>query len=839
MLPPRAPVMPPVLGAWRLAQTRPGAWSSPSDVDEAVDWLPALVPGTVGASLQALGLWTPDDAVAFDAFDWWYRASVMGSGIAMLRLDGLATIAQVYLDGNAIAASQNMFLRHDVDVDLCGSHELFLVFRSLDAHLAGKKGRARWRPKLFRPPALRFARTLLLGHVPGWGPPVHAVGPTREVDLLPADELRLLEHRLRARVEDGDGLLDVAVRLSVPVTGWITARCGTIDFVLVQDDGSQTDGREGDGWLRGLVEVPDAALWWPHTHGEPALYPVSVAAGGMTFDLGRIGFRTVDVDRDADGRGFGLRVNGEPVFCRGACWTTADIATLPVSRAAVEPLLILARDAGMNMIRVGGTMGYESDAFYALCDELGLLVWQDFAFSNFDYPAGDPAFCSSVAAEARHFLQRTQPSPALAVLCGASEVAQQAAMLGMPAALWSNAIFDEVLPGIVAALRPDVPYVPHSPGGGDLPFVADVGISHYYGVSAHRRPVEEARRAEVRFSAESLGFANVPDVAPIVLDTDRPACVHPDHVERLPHDVAASWAFEDIRNHYTQAFYGVDVASLRRDDPERFLAFARATSAEVMTATFAEWRREGSPTRGALVWWLRDLADGAGWGVIDARGAPKAAYWGLKRAFAPVGLVLTDENLNGLKVSLFNETAVPRPVRLELFCLREGETTVMNAAADLTLQPRRTVALAATTLWGGFFDTTYAFRFGEPAHDVTVARLSEAETGAPLAEAYHFPLGRGHARHDLGLAATVRRHGAGWRLALATRRFAQSIRIRCEGASPSDNWFHLAPGSTRLVGLAPLAPDLNRVGGSVEALNGRGPVPFASDATGEEMRVAL
>ena len=804
------------VGDWELAQSAPSAWIDPAAIDPSREWLPAIVPGTVGAALRALGRWQPDDGARFDAYDHWYRTTLTGDGPALLRLDGLATIAEVFLDGTPILASDNMFLAQEVGLELAGSHTLHIAFRSLDAWLAGKKGRARWRPKLVRPPSLRFARTLLLGHVPGWGPPVHAVGPYRPVRLVDANELRIVERTIATRFDrDGDGLIDLAMRLSRPVDGWVTARCGSIDFVLVDD---------GDGVLRGRVEVPEVERWWPHTHGEPALYPVSVYVGDQGFDLGKVGFRTIEIDTDADGKGFGLRVNGEQVFCRGACWTTADIVALPFSREAYLPLLTLARDAGMNMIRVGGTMGYEGDAFHSLCDELGLMVWQDFAFSNFDYPTADAAFRASVDAEARQFLARTQSSPSLAVLCGASEVAQQAAMLGMPAALWSNAIFDAVLPAAVAALRPDVPYTPHSPWGGDLPFVANEGISHYYGVSAHRRPIEEARRAQVRFSAESLGFANLPDAAPFALEPDKPEIVHRNDVERVAHEVGASWAFEGIRNHYTEQLYGVDVAALRCDDPERFLGLARATSAEVMEATYAEWRRANSPTRGALVWWLRDIFDGAGWGVLDARGEPKAAYWGLKRAFRPVSAVLTDENLNGLSISLINETAAPIAAKLSLTCLREGEIVVMRGESELTLPARRTFGLAATTLWGGFFDTTYAFRFGEPSHDVTIARLTEANTGAPIAEAFHFPLGRGHARHDLGLEAEARQGPSGaWQLVLTTRRLAQSIRITCDGYRPGDNYFHLAPGETT-IDLAPVGADPGRPRGIVEALNGHGPV---------------
>ena len=804
--------MTPRLGSWRLLRTEAGAVDLPAALPSpSADWLPALVPGTVAAALQAAGRWQPDDAVGFDEADWWYRTTLEAEGSAVLRLAGLATMATVFLDGVPVLASDNMFLSHEVTLALSGSHDLAIVFRSLDAHLAGKKGRARWRPRLMRPASLRFVRTLLLGHIPGWGPPVHAVGPWRNLTIERADALRLAERHIHARFDrDGEGLLDLSVRLSRPVAGWVTARCGDIDFVLVD---------EGDGVLRGRVEMPDVHRWWPHTHGEPALYPLAVTAAGKTFDLGTVGFRTIAIDRDTDGKGFGLLVNGVPIFCRGACWTTADIVALPFSREAYEPLLELARDAGMNMIRVGGTMGYQGEAFHALCDEFGLMVWQDFAFSNFDYPATDDVFRASVDAEARQFLSRIQGSPSLAVLCGASEVAQQAAMLGMPAPLWSNVLFDAVLPDACAALRPDVPYVAHSPWGGAMPFQADVGISHYYGVSAHRRPLEEARRAGVRFSAESLGLANVPDVAPFALEPDTPEIVQPDFTERFPHDVGALWAFEGVRNHYTEALYAIDIAALRRDDPERFLAYARATSAAVMEATYAEWRREGSLTRGALVWFLRDLFPGAGWGVIDATGAPKAAWYGLKRAFRPCGLVLTDENLNGLTISLFNEAAAERAVTLTLACLHDGETPVMQASADLVLAPRSTIGLAATTLWGGFFDTTYAFRFGEPSHDVTAARLVDTTTGAFIADAFHFPLGRGHARHDLGLEARAHREGDDWRWTLRTRRFAQSVRLACGGGRACDNYFDLAPGVDRMIAVAgPATPQAFEV----EALNGCG-----------------
>lgn len=177
----------------------------------------------------------------------------------------------------------------------------------------------------------------------------------------------------------------------------------------------------GDSHYSAILKLSDIEPWWPHTHGAARLYELTLVSDGVEYPLGRTGFRRVDVDRGADGDDFALIVNGERIFCRGAVWTTADIARLPGGRADYEPFLRLAAGAGMNMIRIGGTMAYETPDFFALCDELGLLVWQDFMFTNFDYPRNDKAFLGHVHAEVEEFLHGVQGSPSLAVLCGGSE----------------------------------------------------------------------------------------------------------------------------------------------------------------------------------------------------------------------------------------------------------------------------------------------------------------------------------------------------------------------------------------------------------------------------------
>ena len=180
---------------------------------------------------------------------------------------------------------------------------------------------------------------------------------------------------------------------------------------------------------------------------------------------------------------------------------------------------------------------------------------------------------------------------------------------------------------------PEVPYVPSSTHGGAFPHQPSMGVSSYYGVGAYLRPLSDARRSALRFAAEALAFANVPE-EPTLLSMAQGQAIrvhHPRWKQRVPRDLGAGWDFDDVRDHYLAQLFDLDPMRLRYADHERYLALSRVASGEVMAAAFSEWRRERSSCRGALVWFLRDLWPGAGWGLIDAQGLPKAAYYYLKR----------------------------------------------------------------------------------------------------------------------------------------------------------------------------------------------------------------
>lgn len=786
---------------WSVALARPDQALTP-DAAQTLRWVAAHVPSTAGRDLAA-----PEGESLHDS-DVWYRCQFDADGPQSLHLHGLAGLAEVFLDDRLVVSSASMFIAHSVDFDAHGRHILAIRFKALAPVLAEASGpRARWKPMMIVPPSLRLVRISPLGHMPGWAPQIPLIGPWKPVEIVARRApFTVASLRLVPSLVGAAGHLAIDIRLDRPVDASAELACAGALLTL--------DQTEPDRFTGELV-IDDVAAWWPHTHGEPALHNARVTIGKTTLDLGRVGFRALTLDRGADGRGFALHVNGERIFCRGASWMPPD----PLAPGSANPRAIIAkaRDAGMNMLRISGTATPESDAFHRACDEAGVLVWHDLPFANFDYPTSDAKFAALIETETRQLLDRLQASPSLAVICGGSEIAQQATMLGLKPEQACNAFFEERAPALVAELAPQAVYVPHTPWGGPLPFVTNEGVTHYYGVGAYRRPMPDVRQADVRFATECLAFANVPSPQRL-RDAGLANPAGRRWMAAVPRDLGADWNFEDVRDHYVGTLYGVDAEALRTDDPERYLALGRAATAELAQSVFAEWRRSGSSCGGGLLWFLKDLAPGAGWGVLDDRGDPKSIWYALRRAFRPVHLGITDEGLNGLALHVGNESAVSRTLRLSLMCVGEGAHPSAKAERTITLGPREFVSLSSNDLLGRFFDITYAYRFGALAHEAAVARLFDPETGALIGEATYVLPGRAATPRDIGLAAEVTSSDAGFALAVRADRFARFVTIDDPHFTAADQGFCLMPGEQRSIALSPRSTGA-KPAGTVAALN--------------------
>lgn len=796
----------PLSDGWRVAVTPSGACAGPAEAAALTDWIDGRAPGTLAQALEAAGRWRRDSPEPLDDKDAWWRLTLPQAGRRRLVFEGLATCAELWLDEAPLAASSSMFQPLEVEANIAPGATLWVCFRALAPRLAAKGPRARWRPFMIENQGLRLVRTTPLGHMSGWRPKVHTVGPWRPVWLVEDGPVRMETPRLTATWGDGAALTLEATIHGLP------------EGARLDCAGASTPLKPlGDGRYRAELRCPGAEPWMPHTHGGQRLYPARIVSRHVEIDLGRVGFRRIEVDRGPDGEGFALRINGEPVFCRGAVWVNPDAVGLACDRAALEPPLRAMREAGMNMVRVAGVGVYESPEFFRLCDELGLLVWQDFMFANFDYPVGDPAFVDAVRAEARAFLEAVQGSPSLAVLCGGSEVMQQAAMMGLPNDLaWP--LFDEVLPQAAAELAPGVAYVPNSPSGGPLPFVADRGVTHYYGVGAYERPLSDARTANVRFASECLAFANVPQPETLARTLTAPAVHDPRWKARVPRDRGASWDFEDVRDHYLKRLYGLDPYELRRGDPALYLDLSRKVSGDVMAAVFSEWRRPGSTCAGGLVWMLQDPEPGAGWGLIDALGQPKPCWHALKRVLQPRQLLLTDEGVNGLAIHVLNETVEPLSAELRLTVYGPAAGPLIDVRRPVEIGARDGLTLSAYELIGRFFDLTYAYRFGPRAHEAVAAQLLGAD-GAVISEACHL-LGSPSAG-DGQVAAELSEADDGWRLTLTAERLQPYVHVADASFAPSDDGFVLLPGEAKSVRLSGREQAAGRPEGELLALGGR------------------
>lgn len=710
------------------------------------DWVPATVPGTAAQLF-------PD--ADHDGIDWEWRARITGEpGDWTLALDGVATLAEVRLNGEVLLESESMFQPHRTPVTLTGDDELLITCRALRPVVATKHPRPRWRTRLVEHQHLRWYRTTFLGRMPGWSPGPAPVGPWRPVRLVRGAEPTVAVRGTTVEVHAGGAEVEVAGVRAALVDG------------------------------HAVVEVPDAARWWPHTHGSPVLHDVRVDGEVVA----RVGVRSVTFD---DGE---LRVNDVPVFARGACWVPPDVVSL---NADPRPVLERVRDAGLNMVRVMGTMVWEDTRFWDACDDLGILVWQDCMFANVD-PPDDETWLTTVERELTDQLGALRARPSLAVVCGGSEVEQQAAMVGLAPEARAMPLFETHLPKLLETLQLDVPYVRNSPtsGGNDLPFRTGSGVAHYYGVGAYLRPFGDVRRAGVRFASECLAFSTPPerDASPRT---------------GVPRDNGAPWDFEDVRDHYVRELFGVDPARVRYEDPERYLDLGRAAVVECVEAALSEWRRPSSACGGALVLLLKDLFAGSGWGVLDVDGRPKAPWWALRRLSQPLTLGVTDEGLNGLAVHAVNDSGhvASGVLRVEVY---DGAGRVVESGHTTVEVPARGgITLDAESVLGGFRDLTYAYRFGARRYDAVRVTLNDAEVVWLAADRPRLP--------SIGLTARVDGQPGAWHLDVTTEQAAQRVAIDAGALDPEDSWFHLAPGTTRrvrLIGASDHAPT-----GEVRALN--------------------
>ncbi|MFZ9681620.1 MAG: glycoside hydrolase family 2 protein, partial [Cephaloticoccus sp.] len=498
------------------------------DATERSPWREATVPGCVHRDLRRHAL-IPDpffgtnelDLQWIEHRDWEYRASFTVSA-ALLReevvelvCDGLDTLATVYVNGRKVASTDNMFVTWRWDVKRLlqpGRNELRFVFAS--AGKALPKTRPEHHPKEFNDSVGRCSvfRKEQCQFGWDWGPRFVTAGIWRDLRLEAwsancLESVRVIQdHSARGRV-----ILTFTPELARAdrfVTYYITTSLG--DQVV-----GEVTGRAGALAL----EIKSPQRWWPAGQGAQPLYTVTVRAVARDGrELGtwtrRIGLRTLELDRHKDrwGESFQFKVNGHAVFAKGANWIPAHSFVAGLTRADYERDLVSAVRANMNLVRVWGGGLYESEEFYDVCDELGLMVWQDFMFACTLYP-GDRDFLASVKREAEDNIRRIRHRASLALWCGNNEIETlnwDALKADRTLRRHYDAVFHRVLPAAVAAHDGVTAYWPTSPYRGEgrsndysIKALGEVsGDTHFWDVWHARHPVKDYEKWRFRFVSE-------------------------------------------------------------------------------------------------------------------------------------------------------------------------------------------------------------------------------------------------------------------------------------------------------------------------------------------------
>lgn len=772
-----------MLSHWHVVRSSPGAHTHPNEL--APLWESGLaldVPQPVAT------IATVDD---FDDYDWWHRATIEADKPVCIEFLGLTFPATVFVDGSPAAECESMFLPVRVELS-AGSHEVCVVFRSMNAWLRTRRPRGRWRSSLVSSAGLRWARTTLIGRAPVYGNLPAPVGFWRPISTTPMD----LRSEVVVTADAVTGIAEVKGVIS-------SADDVRVDVSISGPSGAVTAA--GSTWSSGgefsfSALINDPQVWWPNGYGPQNLYRMSVRVGDHTLAERTFGFRSVESVSD-DG-GFGLLINGVAVFCRGVTWSPPDPVRLTVDENTMRAHLKSFADAGANMVRIVGGLVYEQAEFWEQCAQLGLMVWQDVMQATFDPPDTVSAL---IVRELVALLDSVSGNPALTVVSGGNETLQRPEMLGIERGDFAMPLVDSSLPAVVAE-RSDVVYVRASPApppnADDLAIRPDTGIAHWFGVGGYLRPVTDVRSAGVRFAAECLAFANPPSSAAIerYFGTTAVAGHHPDWKAEVPRDRGSSWDFEDVRDFYVREIFGEDPLVVRRIDPERYLELGRLAIAEAMVQCFAFWRQDNSGCSGALVLTGKDLRPGPGWGLMDVDGVAKPALQALRRIWAPVAVVVSNAGLSGVRIDLYNDTPETVAGELELVATNFLGRPTVNVKHAVAIPGRSSLTYFDSELSGGFRDLSHSFRFGAPAADGIEATLRFAGSQSHVRDAVIVHPRPGQANPGIR-AAAAEVDDDNWSLEVSADVALRYVSVEVPGWVPSDNYFHLLAAKPYLVRL--------------------------------------
>lgn len=769
------------------------------------DWLNTQVPATVYGTLLQHGrmpdpYYRDNELEALSRMDEDYEfetvfdcaPEMMLCQKNILCFEGLDTLAGVFLNGVPVLCADNMHRTWQVPVTgmlKSVENRLKIVFKSPTRYIRAAYEAC---PTEGTGDAMRGFPLLRKAHCMfgwDWGPRLPDMGIWRSVSLWGVDGGRIDSVYITQRHEDGCVFLDfdptledLSVRAHLSIT--VTAPDGRQFF-----SGGET------------LKIDNPQLWWPNGLGEQPLYCVCVqlCEGDAVLDTWsrRIGLRTLTVDTSADAYGsrFAHVVNGVPFFAMGADYIPEDCLMDRLTPQRTRALLQHCRDAHFNCIRVWGGGHYPADAFYDVCDELGLVVWQDFMFACAVYDLNE-AFEENITAEFKDNIKRLRHHAALGLWCGNNEMedfVRQGVWVTKPRQRADYIkMYEYILPRVLRQYDPQTFYWPASPSSGgsfDDPNGENRGDTHYWQVWHGGLPFTDYRRHYFRYLSE-FGFQSFPSLETVKTFTqEEDRNIFSYVMEKHQRNNAANGAIM----RYMAATY------LYPTNFDTLLYASQLLQADAIRYGVEHFRRNRGRCMGTVYWQLNDCWPVASWSSIDYFGRWKALHYAAKRFFAPLllscqeeGFLTDDPNINAqphpvpksFRLCLSNES---REAADALVCwqLRDAFGTVLESGEETVHAP------AQSAVWLDSRDMGHVEWFDQYVSFQAIVAGQEVSGGTALFSVpkyFHF------ADPKLSLQVT------GDVLTVCAQAYAKSVQIQnaSDDLILSDNFFDMNAGTRRV-----------------------------------------
>ncbi|WP_415376159.1 glycoside hydrolase family 2 protein [Patiriisocius sp. Uisw_017] len=651
---------------WQFTQD----YKNPNNTYDIVNWQPATVPGSVQKDLLNLGR-IPDpfkgsneDSIQWvSERSWIYKkefsvsAEILKKQKHILRFEGLNTYAHFLFNNKKLTKTNNAFRIWEVDVsDLIETENAVeITFYPTDEY--EEKESAKLNYTLPESPRV-FTRKPQFQYGWDWGPTIKTMGIWRDVSLVSYDQVRMKDAFVQTNtVSEEKAMLTANIEFE-------TFDYDKSSIEIVNNTTNETIANEieiyGNDTYKFPIIIDHPKLWWTHNLGEPFLYDftINVKKGNTVIQSinKKVGIRTIELvtEKDSIGEGFYFELNGKPVYMKGANYIPQNIFLADVLPKERKKLLDDVVAANMNMLRVWGGGVYEEDLFYDLCDEKGILIWQDFMFACAMYP-GDAAFLENVKGEAIDTVKRLRQHPSIALYCGNNENREGWHRWGWQAdkteaqkeEIWNNyqAIFNDMLPKVVDNLSPAISYWESSPkfGRGDKRYQLE-GDAHDWWVWHDGYPFEHFEEEVPRFMSE-FGFQSFPSYEAIKYFTEQDS-IDLNHPSFTTHQKHAR-GYKLIREYMEREF---PVPT----NPEDYVYVSQLLQAYGITKGIFAHRRAKPYNMGTLYWQLNDCWPVVSWSSIDGMGNWKALHFKAREAFKNRLIVPFEEN-NILKISIVDD----------------------------------------------------------------------------------------------------------------------------------------------------------------------------------------